>query len=132
MTEAGGRKLAAYVTVRDDRFRLVTFAAGDTPPAWAQALITNPKAWESGTPAPTPEGESQEDAPPAAEDQSPADGPDTDAEPSEDLVGELPEPPKRGAGSGRDAWVAYAQSKGVTVTDDMSRDEVIDAVEALS
>jgi hypothetical protein len=39
-------------------------------------------------------------------------------------------PPKAGAGSSRDAWVAYAESKGVEVTDDMTRDDIVDAVEA--
>jgi hypothetical protein len=39
-------------------------------------------------------------------------------------------PPKAGAGSSRDAWVAYAESKGVTVTDDMTRDDIVAAVEA--
>ena len=38
-------------------------------------------------------------------------------------------PPRSGAGSGRDAWVAYAASRGVEVTDDMTRDEIIEAVD---
>lgn len=38
-------------------------------------------------------------------------------------------PPKSGAGSGRDAWAAHAESLGVAVTDDMTRDEIIEAVE---
>lgn len=38
-------------------------------------------------------------------------------------------PPRAGAGSGRDVWAAYAESKGVEVTDDMTRDEIIEAVE---
>jgi hypothetical protein len=129
VSEAGG-KLAVSVTLRDSKFQLATFPAGSTPPAWAAALITNPKAWGSAAPAPTPEVKSQEDAPPAPEDQAPADGPEPDAEPVEDLVGELPEPPKRGAGSGRDAWAAYARSKGVVVTDDMTRDDIVDALDA--
>lgn len=135
---AAGRELARSVTLRDDKFRLVTFAAGSTPPAWAQARITNPSAWGSAAQsAPTPSG----DGPPPSETpdetpESPSPDPDqappaeaTEAE-DEDLLGELPEPPKRGAGSGRDAWAAYAASKGVAVTDDMNRDEIIDAVEA--
>lgn len=125
--------LAAYVTLRDDRSRLVTFPPGSTPPAWAQALITNPKAWRSAPaaePTSPPEAPSQEDAPPAPDEAPPAEAPEPDAGADEDLVVELPEPPKRGAGSGKDAWAAYARSKGITVTADMNRDEIIDAVEA--
>ena len=39
-------------------------------------------------------------------------------------------PPRSGAGSGRDAWAAYAAAQGVQVDDDMSRDQIIEAVEA--
>jgi hypothetical protein len=39
------------------------------------------------------------------------------------------QPPKTGRGSSRDAWVAYADSQGVAVDDDMSRDDIIAAVE---
>lgn len=39
-------------------------------------------------------------------------------------------PPKSGAGSGRDAWVAYAEANGVAIAPDASRDVVIAAVEA--
>jgi hypothetical protein len=38
-------------------------------------------------------------------------------------------PPRAGAGSGRDVWAAYAESRGVEVTEDMTRDEIIEAVE---
>lgn len=41
-----------------------------------------------------------------------------------------PPPPRSGAGSGRDAWVAYATDREVPVTDDMTRDDIADAVEA--
>jgi hypothetical protein len=120
VTDAGG-VLASSVTLLGPDFQLATFPVGSTPPAWARALITNPKAWETAP---------QEDAPPAAEDTPPADAPDASEKPEEDLVGELPEPPKRGAGSGKEAWAAYAESKGVAVTDGMSRDDIIEAVEA--
>lgn len=132
MTTAGG-VLARSVTLRDDDFRLVTFPAGSTPPAWASALITTPSAWESAPAAestPEPEDPAQEDAAPAVEEAPPAEAPGVPDEPEEDLVGELPEPPKRGAGSGRDAWVAYANSKGITFAPDASRDDIIAATEA--
>ncbi len=38
-------------------------------------------------------------------------------------------PPKSGPGSGKDAWVDYAESLGVEVSDDMTRDDIIEAVE---
>lgn len=38
-------------------------------------------------------------------------------------------PPRGGAGSGSDAWTAYAGRKGVSIPEDASRDEIIAAVE---
>jgi uncharacterized protein YycO len=38
-------------------------------------------------------------------------------------------PPKAGKGSSRDVWAAYAADRGVDVDDDMSRDDIIEAVE---
>jgi len=41
-----------------------------------------------------------------------------------------PEPPPRaGAGSSRDAWADYAASQGIEVTDDMTRDDIVAALE---
>ena len=120
MTEAGG-VLAISVTLLDPQFKLATFPVGSTPPAWAQAQITNPKAWASA-----PEGLADEV--PEASVAEPERASIT--EPEEDLVGELPEPPKRGPGSGRDAWVAYADSRGVKYDSDAHRDDIIAAVEA--
>lgn len=93
--------LAYSVTLRGDNFQLVTFPAGSTPPAWAQAQISNPKAWEGS------------EAPSASAPEPPGDGP----------------PPKGGAGSGKDAWAAYAASKDVDVDQDATRDEIIAALE---
>jgi hypothetical protein len=42
---------------------------------------------------------------------------------------EVPEPPRGGTGSGVDAWRDYADKTGVEVTDDMTRDNVIAAVD---
>lgn len=39
-------------------------------------------------------------------------------------------PPRSGAGSGRDAWAAYAADRQVPVTDDMTRDDIAAAVDA--
>ena len=43
---------------------------------------------------------------------------------------EVPVPPQGGPGSGRDAWVKYAESKGLAVTAEMGRDDIIEALEA--
>jgi len=40
------------------------------------------------------------------------------------------EPPRSGAGSGREAWAAYATGLGLVVDTDLSRDQIIELVEA--
>lgn len=40
-------------------------------------------------------------------------------------IGALEEPPRTGKGSGRDAWVAFADANGVTVADEEGKDEII-------
>lgn len=54
----------------------------------------------------------------------PADEPDAAA------GGDAERPPKVGKGSGRDAWVAYAETVGVDVAEDDSKHDIIAAVEA--
>jgi len=53
--------------------------------------------------------------------------PEAEAEPEPEPEDQAP--PRAGKGSGRDEWAAYAESVGVEVTDDMTRDEIIAAVE---
>jgi hypothetical protein len=55
--------------------------------------------------------------------------PEAEPEPEPEPEPEDQAPPRAGAGSGRDVWAAYAESQGVEVTDDMTRDEIIAAVE---
>lgn len=57
-----------------------------------------------------------------------SDGSDGGHPPVPSPDGELP--PKSGAGATRDAWAAAAAERKITVTDDMSRDDIIRAVEA--
>lgn len=40
------------------------------------------------------------------------------------------EPPRKGAGSGREAWAAFAASRSVDVPDGASRDEIVAELEA--
>lgn len=42
---------------------------------------------------------------------------------------QVPEPPRGGAGSGVDAWREYATKTGVEVDEDMTRDDIIAAVD---
>lgn len=57
-----------------------------------------------------------------------SDGSDGGHPPVPSPDGELP--PKSGAGATRDAWAAAAAERKITITDDMSRDDIIRAVEA--
>lgn len=106
------RRLAATVHVHEGEDGVAgtfVFEAGTVPPPWAVALITNPDAWGE-----TPPG------------VSPADG-DGGTSPSPSGVGGVP--PRHGAGSSRAAWAAYADTVGVDVDEDMSRDDIIAAVD---
>lgn len=87
--------LNTYVHTADADGVAHVFAPGDDVPDWARRKITNPDVWVD-------------------------DSPDADAE-----DGALQEPPRAGRGSGRDEWAAFAQSHGVTVDDDDSRDDII-------
>lgn len=132
------RVLAANVWVDG---RLYSAGSSDVPADVAERIGDH--AWEAvaeaadepalvvdAEPSPPESGESVEDAPPdaAADDES------APVEPEEDDVDVSPvavdEPPRAGRGSSRDAWVTYAGSVGVSVTEDMSRDDVIAAVDA--
>lgn len=93
------RKLNTYVHVGEKRY-----GPDDEVPAAVAKQITNPDVWAEG---------SEDDA--TADEAVPA------------VPGERP--PTSGAGSGRDAWEAYARSQGVEVTEDMNRDAIVAAVD---
>lgn len=42
------------------------------------------------------------------------------------------EPPRHGRGASRGAWAAYATQRGIPVTTDMGRDDIISACETVS
>lgn len=44
---------------------------------------------------------------------------------------EATRPPEKGKGSSRDAWVAYAESRGVLVDDAASKEDIVDALNDL-
>lgn len=80
----------------------VVYGPDDEVPAEHAALITNPKAWEE---LPSEESVEETEAPGG-------DGP----------------PPRAGAGSNRDAWVEFAESRGVHVDEDEKRDDIVAAL----
>lgn len=110
------RRLAAHVILRDpDSHRPVCLGPDDDIPTWAAAKITNPKAWAS---EPEPETTVAEGDPlPSATAPQPSVQPATsDA------------PPRAGRGSSRQAWADFAAAH-IEVTDDLSRDDIIAALE---
>lgn len=103
------RRLRSYVHVPVG-LDWVVYGPDDEVPAEHAALITNPKAWADE--APTEQAEEPAVAPePRAPDST-----------------ESSEPPRAGAGSSRDAWVAFAASRGVHVEDEDKRDDIITAL----
>jgi hypothetical protein len=62
-----------------------------------------------------------------------ADAQDNPAPPpvTEDPV-DLAEPPRHGRGASREAWAAYAAHRGVPVTPDMGREDIVSACEMVS
>lgn len=93
-------KLNVWVHVGDKRY-----GPDDDVPQDVADQITNPDVWAE-------RGPGASDAAPAVRDGAPV------------------RPPTHGAGSGRDAWVAYAVTKDVEVSDDMTRDDIVAAVDA--
>ena len=102
-------------------------------PAGVAARITNPAAWEGGVlpsqdtapPVVSPEP-SVPDSTGEGESGTSPDDPETPVVPD-------PLPPRpavQGAGSAKEKWLEYAQALGVEVGHDMTRDEIVAAVDA--
>lgn len=105
-------KLALTVHVHDpETGRTVVLNRGTDVKGRLLTLITNPDVWE--------DPEEASDA--AAEFESLVED-----EPADAVV----EPPRAGAGSGRDAWVLFADSHDFDVKDDDKRDDIIAALVA--
>lgn len=100
-------RLRTTVHVTDLEGRTRSFGPGEDLPDWAAKQITNPDVWEGELPRHL-QGEQDPSRPPAATPTG--------------------EPPRSGRGSGRDAWAAYAASRGVEVEDDATRDDIITAL----
>lgn len=101
--------LVSYVHVMGEDGQAHVFGPNDTVPEWA-ARKMGAHCFEDGahpySDEPTGNGGSHE-AP-------------------ERLAGE--EPPRSGAGSSRDAWLAFAVEKGMEVSSEATRAEVIEAL----
>jgi hypothetical protein len=107
------RKLAYTVHVEDEEHGRRVLLAGTVPPSWAAKMI-GPHAY-------------------VADDQ-PGDDQDEDEDGDQGGAGtggEVKRPGKSGPGSGRDEWAAYAQSRGLQVGDQMSRNDIMAAVDEL-
>jgi hypothetical protein len=94
----------------------VAYGPGKDIPAEVAAQITNPDVWDGDPPTPVETPAETPVETPAA----------NDGKPAEDSSGI---PPKGGAGSGKDAWLVYAEGK-VEVPEGATRDEIVAALEA--
>lgn len=145
-----GRKLRTYVHVHDDETGTSkVYGPNDDVPAAVAKKIKNPDVWadepvtvgindpgNSGTPSEEEAAKLAADAAKATQEaadataaaaQSSEDGGDGDPGNSGTPVDQPP--PRTGAGSGAEAWRAYAGRQGVDVPPDASRDDVIGALE---
>lgn len=116
------RRLIAYVHV-DGK----AYAPGDDVPKEVAAKITNPAAWEGEDTAPEQEATSSDTAEGSSEDPAPS-GPSDSG--GQEQGKALTPPPRSGAGSGREAWAAYAAAHDVPVRSGAGREEIIEALQA--
>jgi hypothetical protein len=85
------------------------YGNAENVPTEVARRIPNPKAWEDGEAPDLPD-----------EDQGTDPGPQ---------VVQNDEPPRSGAGSGKEAWRSHAEGLGIDVPDDASRDDIIALVD---
>ncbi len=110
------RKLKTFVHAveRDDKgneTNNAVFGPNDDVPAWAQKAITNPDVWADDSDEPEEPQAAQSDSFPV-------------------MDGETPSTDRPRGNASRDAWTAYANDQGVEVSDDMTRDDIVAAVDA--
>lgn len=115
------RQLITHVIVADENGIPRHFGPGDKVPKWALKLIDNPKAWGTGDHAESERiadiladsGVAPDDVPAAVE-----------------TVTAFAAPAKTGPGSSLEAWQAYATENGFEFDDDVTRSEIIRALES--
>lgn len=116
-------KLRTYVHI-DGR----AYGPEDTVPAAVAAKISNPDVWDGPAPARAGSGIAAQPGaggvlPVTLQEKS-----GSGAHPAADAGSDVP--PKGGAGSGKDAWAAYAAKHDVKVADDATRDDIVAALDA--
>lgn len=107
----------------DARLPAAASADGGEPGGGQPVLVSEPAPERAPSRQTVPVSE------PAPE-QAPDDEEQTEPAQEPALAGEQslpPPPPRRGRGSGLDAWQTFARAAGVPVADDVSRDEIIAA-----
>lgn len=123
------KQLATAVHITDDSGVVHSFLPGTTPPKWARKRIDNPKAWaedssdESSDAADESEGTDEEDQDSTDESDDASGDESSDASSTATV-----DVPKKNAS--RDAWAAYADSKGFEIDDDVKRADIIAALTA--
>jgi hypothetical protein len=130
-----GRRLRSTVYLTGEDGTTTCLLAGSVPSAAQAARVTNPKAWEDGeaapptsAPAAAPEGsltaflatsEGQASVQRARDETLAA----AHAGPS------MRQPPRKGPGSSRAAWAAYAAARGIDIPEGADRDSIISEVD---
>lgn len=111
------KTLATAVHLTDESGIVHSFLPGTTPPKWARKQITNPKAWVESEETDSAENESEET-------ETGEGAVELEGAPAS---GEVEIPRKNGS---TEAWRAYADSKGFETDEDITRGEIIAALEA--
>ena len=128
------RRLNTTVHVHVDGASRV-YGPTDEVPDTVATLITTPGVWaderddadqpdEADNAEGTDEAEATDEVPDTAEGTDEAEATDEVPDTAEGV------PPKQGKGSGVTAWRAYADTKGFETDDDISREEIIAALDA--
>lgn len=126
-----GRRLIAYVSVRDADGTPHRFAPGDEVPEWAASYLSNPDVWDDSSPVPNAETGStvpNVETVPAVPEPAPEPAPAATAPAAQAPEQQAPvgtPPPRGGKGSGRTAWVRYAAGHGLNTDEFDDRDEII-------
>ncbi|MBU8830835.1 hypothetical protein [Mycolicibacterium goodii] len=123
--------LATHVAVRDDEGVTHSFGPGDEVPEWAARRLTNPKVWEDGEVPfpPAPVGDDSDVGRLKAEVERLTAENHRLTEELEQVTSTKSDdgpPPVSGRGSGEDKWRAYADRKGVDVSDLADRGDIIE------
>lgn len=124
--------LRTSVQLLDDSGQRHVFLPGDDVPEWARAKITNPKAWDDyeppvTNPSPRPVAAGGSSVPPEDTTETGSDEPVEQSEPDSTTPSDTPA--RSGPGSGRGVWSAYARRHGMDISNEDSRDDIIEACE---